>query len=92
MMEAGREAARYQQRYVLQLLQRFNEVHRPEICRELGIDIPPVEEKKFLSFVGIGQKSKLHLSKYIRDCILSVAKWFLFPISAVKRSSGGSRP
>ena len=71
MMDAGRQAARYQQRYVMQLLQRFNEVHRPEICRELGIDIAPVEEKKFLAFVGIGQKSKLHLAKYIHDCILS---------------------
>ena len=71
MMESGRQAAIYQQRYVMQLLQRFNEVHRHEICRELGIDIPPVEEKKFLAFVGIGQKSKLHLSKYIHDYILS---------------------
>jgi hypothetical protein len=70
MMEDGRKAAHYQQRYVLQLLHRYNEVHRLEISRTLEIDIAPVDEKKFLAFVGIGQKSKLHLAKYIHDRIL----------------------
>ena len=52
MMEAGRQAARYQQRYVLELLHQYNEVHRLEISRTLGVDIAPVEEKAFLAFVG----------------------------------------
>jgi hypothetical protein len=71
IMESGRQAARYQQRYVMELLHRFNEVHRPAISRELSVDIAPIEEKDFLAFVGIGQKSKLHLAKYIHDRILN---------------------
>ncbi len=70
LMDAGRQAARYQQRYVMDLLSRFNGVHRPEVNRELGIDLPPIAEKDFLAFVGIGQKSKLHLAKYVHDRIL----------------------
>jgi len=70
IMEAGRQAARYQQRYVMDLLRRFNEIHLPEISRELGTDLAPIDEKEFLAFVGIGQKSKLHLAKYIHEQIL----------------------
>jgi hypothetical protein len=71
MMEAGRQAARYQQRYVMELLRRFNEIHRSEISRELSVDIAPIAEEDFLAFVGIGQKSKLHLAKYLHDQIIS---------------------
>lgn len=70
LMEAGRKAARWQQRSVMELLAKFNTVHRLEIERRLGIALPPIEEPQFLAFVGIGQKSKLHLSKYIEDQIL----------------------
>jgi len=70
IMEAGRQAARYQQRYVMDLLHRFNKIHRPEVRRELGIDLAPIDEKEFLAFVGIGQKSKLHLAKYIHSRVL----------------------
>ncbi len=70
IMEAGHQAARYQQRYVMELLRRFNEIHLQEVGRELGIDLKPIDEKEFLEFVGIGQKSKLHLAKHIHDRIL----------------------
>ncbi len=70
IMEAGHQAARHLQRYVMALLTRFNETHRLEISRELDIELPPIEEKQFLAFVGIGQKSKLHLAKHIHDQIL----------------------
>ncbi len=70
LMEAGRKAARWQQRSVMDLLAKFNAVHRLEIERRLGIALPPIEESPFLAFVGIGQKSKLHLSKYIEDQIV----------------------
>jgi hypothetical protein len=70
VMEAGRQAAHYQQRYVMQLLQRFNDTHRAEIGRQLGIDLPAIDEQEFLAFVGIGQKSRLHLAKYIHEVIL----------------------
>ncbi len=70
VMEAGRQAARYQQHYVMALLRRFNETHREPIGRDLGIEMPAIDEQKFLAFVGIGQKSKLHLAKHIHDMIV----------------------
>lgn len=72
LMDAGRAASHYQQRYVMALLERFNATHRLEINRNMEIELPPVDEKAFLNFVGIGQKSKLHLAKYIQDQILQL--------------------
>jgi hypothetical protein len=74
VMEAGRQTARYQQQYVMALLRRFNETHRAQIEQELGIDLAPIDEREFLAFVGIGQKSKLHLAKHIHDKILQALK------------------
>ncbi|MEJ2164888.1 MAG: hypothetical protein P8X90_05125, partial [Desulfobacterales bacterium] len=70
LMEDGRSASRYQQKYVIDLLQKFNEVHRLELNQTFGIDLPPLRQDEFLSFVGIGQKSKLHLSKFIHTQLL----------------------
>jgi len=71
LMEDGRRVSRYQQRYVMDLLRRFNEVHRPELNQTLAVDLPPVNRDEFLAFVGIGQKSKLHLAKFIHTKLLS---------------------
>ncbi len=67
LMEAGRRAARWQQRSVMELLGKFNAVHRRAIEQRLGVELAPIAESEFLAFVGIGQKSKLHLSKFIED-------------------------
>ncbi len=74
LMEAGRRASRYQQEYVIRLLKKFNSVHLPELNRRLGIELPPIAEAEFLAFVGIGQKSKLHLSKFIHDKVMKALK------------------
>jgi hypothetical protein len=70
LMEAGRRASRYQQEYVISLLRKFNPVHRLDLNRRLGIELAPIDEAEFLAFVGIGQKSKLHLSKFIHDKLM----------------------
>ncbi len=70
VMEAGRNASQYLQQYVMDLLKRYNAVHRLDINRRLGLKLPIIEKKSFLAFVGIGQTSKLHLAKYIYDQIL----------------------
>jgi hypothetical protein len=70
LMEAGRRASLYQQEYVISLLKKFNLVHRLELNRRLGVEVPPIDEAQFLAFVGIGQKSKLHLSKFIHDQLM----------------------
>ncbi|MGA7144772.1 MAG: hypothetical protein WBY47_09740 [Desulfobacterales bacterium] len=72
IMEAGRRVSIYQQEYVPALLKKFNESHRPEINRIYGIELPSIDEKEFLAYVGIGQKSRLHLAKFIHDRMLKV--------------------
>jgi hypothetical protein len=72
IMEAGRRVSIYQQEYVPALLKKFNESHRPEMNRIYGIELPPIDEKEFLAYVGIGQKSRLHLAKFIHDRMLKV--------------------
>jgi len=74
LMEAGRRASLYQQEYVIRLLKKFNTVHRMDLNSRLGIELPPIDEAEFLAFVGIGQKSKLHLSKFIHDKMMKALK------------------
>ncbi len=71
LMEAGRRASLYQQQYVMDLLSKFNDVHRPALNQKLGVDLAPIKPDEFLAFVGIGQKSKLHLSKFIHTKLLN---------------------
>ncbi len=89
IMEAGRLASHYQQRYVTALLHRFNEVHRLEINRSLGILLPPIVENDFLEFVGIGQKSKLHLAKHIHDQVLQT---LLTRVDVLRLEAGTAKP
>jgi hypothetical protein len=72
LMDAGRKASRYQQEYVVGLLRKFNASHRIVLNRRLGIELPPIDEAEFIAYVGIGQKSKLHLSKFIHDKLMRI--------------------
>jgi len=65
IMEKGRQVSEYQRIHIMKLFDEFNRIHLMEIGNSCGIEIPPLEEKAFLKFVGIGQMSKLHLSKFI---------------------------
>jgi len=71
LMEDGRRVSRYQQQYVMDLLDKFNHVHRQELNRRMGVDLSPFDPGEFLDFIGIGQKSKLHLSKFIHKKLLN---------------------
>ena len=70
VMELGRKVSLYQQQYVPKLLQKFNDNHRLEINQTYGIELPPIEEQEFHTFVGIGQMSRLHLAKFIHNQML----------------------
>ncbi|MBW2431740.1 MAG: hypothetical protein JRF56_22520, partial [Deltaproteobacteria bacterium] len=71
LMEAGRSVSQYQQQYVMDLLSKFNNVHRLALNEKLGVDLAPINPDEFLAFVGIGQKSKLHLAKFIHNKLLN---------------------
>jgi hypothetical protein len=64
-MAEGRKVSAYQQRYVMAALAKYNRQHRLEISRRFGIEAPELQQADFLRFVGTGQPSLLHLSKFI---------------------------
>ncbi|MCB2184645.1 MAG: hypothetical protein KQH63_21690 [Desulfobulbaceae bacterium] len=69
-MDEGRKVSQYQQRYVLNVFREFNARHRPVINEAYGINLPPFEQDDFFAFVGAGQLSLLHLSKFIYNRML----------------------
>ncbi|MDI6796675.1 MAG: hypothetical protein QMD09_07015, partial [Desulfatibacillaceae bacterium] len=68
-MQEGRKVSAYQQQFVLKVFGRFNEHHRVEINRELGICLEPLDRASFMRFVGEGQMSVLHLGAFIHKSI-----------------------
>jgi len=74
LMNEGRKVSAYQQKYVMELLEAFNKRHLFEFRKTYEIDLEPVDEKEFLVFVGIGQKSIFHLEKFIHQKILNVLR------------------
>jgi hypothetical protein len=91
LMEAGRQASRYQQAYVDGLLNKFNAVHRLDLNERLGIDLAPIDRKEFLAFVGIGQKSKLHLSKFIYDQLMRLLQMRVAALRSEFGAAGADR-
>ncbi|NOY68790.1 MAG: hypothetical protein GXP53_04765 [Deltaproteobacteria bacterium] len=73
-MDEGRAVSDYQQNYVLSILDAFNDRHRKTLCQELGIDFSPVDREEFYGFVGMGQASLLHLSKFIHMRLLPLMR------------------
>jgi hypothetical protein len=53
------------------VLKEFNTRHRPLINEAYGINLPFYDRGEFLTFVGSGQPSLLHLAKFIYNHMLS---------------------
>ncbi len=70
-LKEGRRASAYQQANVMALLNAFDQNHRQNLNASFGIDIPPIDSREFITFVGIGQKSILHLEKFIEKKMLT---------------------
>lgn len=65
VMDLGRKVSDYQQKYVFEVLKAFNNRHRLDLNDELQISMDPLELEDFVKFVGSGQPSVLHLSRFI---------------------------
>lgn len=65
IMELGRAASQWQQRYVFLVLERWNTRHRRIFEQEMDMTVPPLTEEEFRAFVGAGQPSLLHLAECI---------------------------
>ncbi len=73
-MEQGRNVSEYQGRYVLAVLEEFNRRHRLEINESYGLNLDRLDQAAFLSYVGAGQPSILHLAKFIHDGLLPIMR------------------
>ncbi len=71
LMEEGRAVSHYQQKYVFEVLEVFNDKHRKWINGEYGISLPAMDSAEFLTFVGAGQPSTLHLARFIQNNLLA---------------------
>jgi len=70
LMNDGGEVSDYQRNHVLMLLDQFNRNQRHSINQNFGIELPPLDVGEFLSFVGIGQASLLHLAQFIHSRLM----------------------
>jgi hypothetical protein len=87
LMDQGRCASEYQQTNVMKLLDAFNRRHRLEINTAHDIDVHPIEPGDFLLFVGMGQKSVLHLEKFIQEKMLAALHHRAAQLRAVYESA-----
>ncbi len=70
LMDEGRRVSAYQQQHIMALLRRFNSVHLAHFNSTFDLSLAPIDEDSFLKFVGIGQKSKVHLAEFLQNSIL----------------------
>jgi len=70
-MDEGRSASIYQQRYVFDVLEKFNTKHRLILNKAYNVSLPEYSRDEFMAFVGSGQPSLLHLAKFIYNHMLS---------------------
>jgi hypothetical protein len=87
LMVEGREVSRYQQKYVFEVLEAFNNRHRHNLNAGLGLLVKACEKDDFLSFVGDGQPSLFHLARFIHNRFLEQIKLKLPAIQKELNSS-----
>jgi len=74
LMKEGRRVSQYQQQYVFDVLEVFNTRHRLELGDKLGINLDPLDHDAFITFVGVGQPSLLHLASFIHTTITTTIR------------------
>ncbi|MBW2649029.1 MAG: hypothetical protein JRC53_04305, partial [Deltaproteobacteria bacterium] len=73
-MAEGRRVSEYQRHYIMAVLREFNNRHRYAIEDSYGFLPSLLDQEEFLSFVGVGQASLLHLAEYVRAKMLPSMK------------------
>jgi hypothetical protein len=69
LLTEGREVSQYQQKYVFDVLEVYNNRHRHNLYLELKLALGPLQREDFLHFVGAGQPSVLHLARFIHNAL-----------------------
>ncbi len=70
LMAEGKAVSKYQTEHVLSVLKAFNTIHGPALRESLGFDVPHLDVREFLSFVGMGQPSLVHLAEFVHTKML----------------------
>lgn len=70
LMTEGKKVSHYQQKYVFDVLDAFNEKHRHTLNGALELSLTACDLDDFLLFVGAGQPSLLHLARFIHNNLL----------------------
>ena len=73
-MAEGKKISQCQKDYVLAVLDEFSREQYPSIGEQYHFEIPELNRKEFLAFVGAGQASLLHLADYIHSKMLPAMK------------------
>ncbi|MCB2189820.1 MAG: hypothetical protein KQJ78_25685, partial [Deltaproteobacteria bacterium] len=73
-MAEGKKVPQYQKEFVLTVLDDFNREQYPSLRDQYHLEMPELNKKEFLSFVGAGQASLLHLADYIHGRMLPAMK------------------
>ena len=73
-LDEGRLVSECQKKYVLEVLEQFNARHRFAINDAFGVDLAPLQPADFLTSVGAGQASILHLGEFIHSRLLPLLR------------------
>ena len=74
IMKKGREVLAWKKARILHILNAWNGQPRERLATAWGVDVPPLDQQEFLSFVGRGQPSLHHLSEYMHRHVLPAAQ------------------
>ncbi len=69
-LEESAKVSTYKQQHVLDLLDQYNLIHRRELNALFGLKLTQLCREDFISFVGVGQASLLHLAEFIHTKLL----------------------
>ncbi len=85
LMAEGREVSEYQQKYVFDVLDAFNNHHRHQLNEALGLCLGRFDREDFIRFVGTGQPSLFHLARFIHNDLRPLIKQKISDILAELR-------
>lgn len=74
LQQKGEEVSKWKERFILNILDEWNESIRHSMEHEFNIPFEFITKEEFLSFVGFGQSSVLHLAELIYQKFLPALK------------------
>ncbi|MDR2851241.1 MAG: hypothetical protein LBV65_04325 [Desulfovibrio sp.] len=74
MQERGKKVLRWKKERVLQRLAAWNAFQRPQLAAAWETELPELTDDTFLSFVGRGQPSNIHLAECLHKHLMPAAK------------------